>query len=133
MAAPGMVIQSILSALVGSPQITQPQIQCSNDTIAQAGAAGTSTTTSTTPTNLPTTIASLVSISALRDWLKLLVIGGSFEFCRRCVVKTYHAVYNWFFITAVFMEDDASYGMSASLSTVNYLLTLYRLDYGLVV
>lgn len=115
MAAPGLLVQSILAAFIGDPgtQTPQPQTQCGNDTTIQTGAAGPPTMPSPTPNNLPTAIASFVSISALRDWIKLLVIGGIFEFCRRGAVKAYQAVYNWFFITAVFMEDDASYGMSA--------------------
>lgn len=116
MAAPGLLAQSILSAIIGGPgtlpQTPQPQTQCGNDTTIQTEAASPAMP-SVTPTNLPTTIASLVSISALRDWLKLLVIGGVFEFCRRSAVKAYYAVYNWFFLTAIFMEDDASYGKSA--------------------
>ncbi|KXN84242.1 putative mitochondrial chaperone BCS1-B [Leucoagaricus sp. SymC.cos] len=111
MAAPALLVQSVLSALVGNPGVT-PQIQCNTQTGNATESSGFPTGAAVPSpgfTNIPALITSLLSISALRDWLKLFIIGGAFEFCRRVGMKAYHAVYDWFFITAVFMEDDASY------------------------
>lgn len=104
MAAPSFLVQSVLSALVGSG--ASPQNQCTPGNATDS--SGTSVFTPET-TSIPTFITSLLTISALRDWLKLFIIGGVIEFCRRIVVQSYHTVYNWFFITAVFMEDDESF------------------------
>jgi hypothetical protein len=71
-------------------------------------------TTAASPGASPTDISSLItllfSFSALRDWLKLFVIGGFFETCRRFAFAFYYKFINSFFITAHFDEDDSSYG-----------------------
>jgi len=61
------------------------------------------------PQNLSSFIALLFSFSAMRDWLKLIVIGGFFETCRRLVFATYGKIVNSFFICASFDQGDASY------------------------
>jgi chaperone BCS1 len=61
------------------------------------------------PQDLSSFIALLFSFSALRDWLKLIVIGGFFETCRRLVVSAYRKVVDAFFISASFDQGDASY------------------------
>ncbi|GLB41025.1 putative AAA ATPase family protein [Lyophyllum shimeji] len=77
------------------------------------------TTTSATagqtafPVDASSFIAFAYSFSALRDWLKLIVIGGLFEWlfesCRRLVTRLYDKVVGLFFIRASFEETDASY------------------------
>ncbi|KAF9447721.1 P-loop containing nucleoside triphosphate hydrolase protein [Macrolepiota fuliginosa MF-IS2] len=112
MATPAMLLQTVFSALVGNPGTVTPQLQdpCANDNATEASASMLTTTIPPPiPANVPALIASLLSISALRDWLKLFIIGAFFEMCRRVLVGTYRYAYNWFFITAVFIEDDASY------------------------
>ena len=52
----------------------------------------------------------LLSSSALREWLKLIVIGGVLETCRRSLFTSYNKFIDSFFITANFKEDDTSYG-----------------------
>lgn len=64
------------------------------------------------PKDLTTFIGLLFSFSALRDWLKLILIGGFFETCRRLVSSTYSKVVDSFFIRASFEQGDASYSMS---------------------
>jgi mitochondrial chaperone BCS1 len=63
------------------------------------------------PKDLSTFIALLFSYSALRDWLKLIVLGGFFETCRRLVFAAYDKVVNSFFICASFDQSDASYSV----------------------
>ena len=68
-----------------------------------------------TPVPFPTDLSSLVtflcSLSALRDWLKLLVFGFVLESLRRLASHFYYKLYDSLFITATFDEDDASYGL----------------------
>lgn len=78
---------------------------------------GNATTPATTPaplampTDLSSLIALLFSFSALREWLKLMVIGGVFESCRRLFSYSWSKVVDSFWITAQFNEDDSSFGM----------------------
>jgi mitochondrial chaperone BCS1 len=64
----------------------------------------------TMPTDLSSLIALLFSLSALREWLKLMVIGGVFESCRRLFSYSWGKFIDSFWITAQFHEDDSSYG-----------------------
>ncbi|KAA1473996.1 P-loop containing nucleoside triphosphate hydrolase protein [Dentipellis sp. KUC8613] len=50
--------------------------------------------------------AFIYSFTALREWLKLLVIGGALETCRRLVYHCYNNLFDAFFITADFSSDD---------------------------
>ncbi|KAK0475917.1 hypothetical protein IW261DRAFT_1340124 [Armillaria novae-zelandiae] len=61
------------------------------------------------PADLPSLISLLFSFSALRDWLKLIVLGGFVETCRRVIFTQYTKFVDAFHITATFDEDDASY------------------------
>ncbi|KAL1748772.1 P-loop containing nucleoside triphosphate hydrolase protein [Schizophyllum fasciatum] len=47
--------------------------------------------------------------AALPDWLKLLIVGGVVEACRRTLSTLYDRVLGAFFITATFEEDDDAY------------------------
>ncbi|KAF5373306.1 hypothetical protein D9615_007405 [Tricholomella constricta] len=51
----------------------------------------------------------LLSFSALHDWLKLIVIGGILETCRRAFYWGYNIFINSFFISATFQDGDDSY------------------------
>ncbi|KDQ26599.1 hypothetical protein PLEOSDRAFT_1105500 [Pleurotus ostreatus PC15] len=96
-------VQGILAALV-SPLENASGIQ--NATVANS-------TISQAPMAIPSDIASLItllfSFSALRDWIKLIVIGGVLETARRSVFSVYARLINSFFITATFDEDDISF------------------------
>lgn len=61
------------------------------------------------PKDLSSFFTLLFSFSALRDWLKLIVIGGFFETCRRLIFATYSKITDSFFISASFDQGDASY------------------------
>lgn len=92
------IIQQILSGLTNST--------ISNGTAAE----GSLPSAPAAPTDLSSLIAFLFSFSALRDWFKLLIIGGFLETCRRYFFTFYNKVIESFFITATFEEGDSSYG-----------------------
>ncbi|KAJ7472309.1 hypothetical protein B0H11DRAFT_2195949 [Mycena galericulata] len=85
----------------------------SSTTNISASATSATATATATPLTMPTDISSLLtlllSFSALRDWMKLAILGGVIEMCRRFVFGGYHKFINSFFITACFEEQDASY------------------------
>ncbi|EPS95295.1 hypothetical protein FOMPIDRAFT_1132740 [Fomitopsis schrenkii] len=56
-----------------------------------------------------TLISTVLSLSALRDWLKLFVVGGLLEWCRRYFSSFRDWVMGAFWITASFDANDDSY------------------------
>ena len=77
------------------------------------------TTADATPLKIPTDFSSLIafiySFSALRDYFKLIVLGGAFETLRRLSSASYTSLVDRFFITATFESDDLSFGECPSL------------------
>ncbi|KAF8460460.1 P-loop containing nucleoside triphosphate hydrolase protein [Russula ochroleuca] len=73
----------------------------------------TNATADATPLKIPTDFSSLFtfiySFSALRDYLKLIVLGGAFETLRRLYSASYRNLMDRFFITATFESEDSSY------------------------
>ncbi len=71
-----------------------------------------SSSTSTSP--FSATVSSLVSMflsfSALRDWLKLIIVGGAIESARRLCFSLWYYIIESVWVTASFDEDDSSYG-----------------------
>ena len=74
-----------------------------------------------TPSDLLTL---LFSVSALREWLKLIVIGGLVETCRRLFSELYRRLDDAFFITATFEEDDESFGKLRYFSQLSPIMCL---------
>ncbi|KAF9466132.1 P-loop containing nucleoside triphosphate hydrolase protein [Collybia nuda] len=81
----------------------------SNNTGSQGNGTISAPASPPVPANLSSLINVLFSFSALHDWLKIFVIGGFFETCRRLLFSSYHKIIGSFFITAHFQEDDSSY------------------------
>ncbi|KZT67077.1 P-loop containing nucleoside triphosphate hydrolase protein [Daedalea quercina L-15889] len=54
-------------------------------------------------------VSTLLSASALRDWLKLFVVGGALETCRRYLFSWWDAIVEAFWITATFDANDDAY------------------------
>lgn len=77
------------------------------------------------PSEISSFISLLFSYSALRDWLKLIIIGGFFETCRRLVFSTYGKVVDSFFISASFDQGDASY----SVYPFTYIVLSFNIVY----
>ncbi|KAG7089762.1 hypothetical protein E1B28_011416 [Marasmius oreades] len=61
------------------------------------------------PNNLSSFIGLFFSFSALRDWLKLIVIGGVIETCRRSLFMLYDKAMRSFWMNAYFEDEDAVY------------------------
>jgi chaperone BCS1 len=72
------------------------------------------TASAITPMKMPTDFSSLFaflySFSSLRDYVKLIVLGGAFETLRRLYSASYQSLMDRFFITAAFESDDISFG-----------------------
>lgn len=64
----------------------------------------------TMPADISGLLTLLLSFSGLREWLKIFVLGGFFESCRRMFSWLYMKVNEGLYINAYFEEDDASYG-----------------------
>ncbi|KAI0057432.1 P-loop containing nucleoside triphosphate hydrolase protein [Artomyces pyxidatus] len=84
-----------------------------NDTLGANSSLDNTTSTGTTPLTFPTDLSSLVtfiySFAALRDYLKLIVLGGAFETLRRLYSFSYFSIVDRFFITASFESDDDAF------------------------
>ncbi|KAJ3931023.1 MAG: P-loop containing nucleoside triphosphate hydrolase protein [Lentinula lateritia] len=61
------------------------------------------------PTTISNILAFLFSLSALRDWVKLIVLGGFFETCRRIVFGMYSKLISSFWMNAYFEDQDPCY------------------------
>ena len=102
------VLQTVLSA-VQSGSISGLDI---SDVISVANAtAGTSrpeasSATSFSPSNIPALVLNILSLSVVRDWLKLLLIGAALEFCRRWLTTLIDVARNYFWITVTLDEGD---------------------------
>ncbi|KAF9528760.1 P-loop containing nucleoside triphosphate hydrolase protein [Crepidotus variabilis] len=106
--------QQVFSLLNNNAPIAQSVMNCLNGTPELANATATmlpqmGATTSNFPKDLPSLITFFFSISALREWLKILVFGSCLESLRRLSLHLYYKIYNSFFITARFEEDDICY------------------------
>ena len=107
-----LLIQQVLTGL-SSMGVVPDAPQLNATTAGNATVASPTATPFTMPTNLSGLVALLFSLSALRDWLKLIIIGGFFETCRRLIFSTWGTVIRSFWVTAYFKEDDSSYGASS--------------------
>ena len=60
--------------------------------------------------SLPQLLFALVSSSAVRDWVKLLLVGAFFETCRRLLMKVWEDGGDYLWLTATFEWDDETSG-----------------------
>ncbi|PPQ91863.1 hypothetical protein CVT25_000738 [Psilocybe cyanescens] len=110
MATPLLLAQQIFSAVSTSGVSNQHDMSgCANITASNATLVPNQAQAAGFPTDISSLITFLVSFSALRDWLKLIIFGSALETCRRLCLHFYTKIYNSFFITARFEEDDSSY------------------------
>ncbi|KDR80757.1 hypothetical protein GALMADRAFT_241190 [Galerina marginata CBS 339.88] len=101
---PLILAQQVFSAL--SIGLNQPDGSGCGNTSAPVT---TPKTQSTLPNDITSVIGFFLSSSALWDWLKLIVYGSVLETFRRLGIYLYYKLYNSFFITAHFVEDDSSF------------------------
>ena len=108
------LLQPLLSTLTNG-SLVQTNDTCSNDT------------TGPLPFQMTTDLSSLgifiYSISALQDWLKLLLFGAALEACRRVFVSSYSSCIDSFFITAEFESDNIAYSKRCVLICSVFELT----------
>ena len=111
-------------------QIVQPLLTLLNDT-AETSVENTFTnatqnaTTLAAPLRMPTVFSSLMtsiySISALRDYFKLVVLGGALETLRRIYLASYSSLLDRFFITATFESEDVAFSEQSFLMTFSFI------------
>ncbi|KAI0664269.1 P-loop containing nucleoside triphosphate hydrolase protein [Cubamyces menziesii] len=100
------VLQTVMSAIQsGAVNLTSSgeSSATGNATVASAAAPAVA---SFNILQLPSLISMLLSFSAVRDWLKLLLLGAIVETCRRVLTKAYYGFVNYFWITATFDGND---------------------------
>jgi len=103
------VVQPFLMLLNNS--VETPGLQTQNTTMFNATQNATAAdAASKMPTDFSSLIAFIYSFSALRDYLKLIVLGGALETLRRLSSASYASLVDRFFITATFESEDLSYG-----------------------
>lgn len=61
------------------------------------------------PTDFSSLMAFIYSISDLRDYAKLIVLGGAFETLRRIYSSSYSSIWERFIITATFDSEDLAF------------------------
>ncbi|CAL1714276.1 unnamed protein product [Somion occarium] len=83
--------------------------QGDNSTMATATNATNSPSSTNATPGLSGLLTMLLSFSALTDWLKLFVIGGAVESCRRLLFSLWRSFTQSFWITATFDCDDLSF------------------------
>ncbi len=101
-----MALQEVLSTLVSSTE-SMP-----NATLKNSEGPAPRRQHEASQSDLKSLFFTLLSFSALQDWIKLIIIGGFFEASRRVAMSLYSQLLNAFFITVSFEEDDPSYGKS---------------------
>ena len=112
-----------MASLFQLTSVVQPFLMLLNNSIETSGLQTSNITLSNATLNatvddaalkIPTSLASLIafiySFSALRDYLKLIVLGGALETLRRLSSASYTSLVDRFFITATFESEDLSFG-----------------------
>lgn len=122
---PVHILQTTLAGIIGGSHLNQ-----SLPDVAHNNTMGTASSTPlATPLNLSTLISFLLSFSAMQDWLKLLVIGGVIETCRRTCLRMWFSFVESFWITACFDERDACYSKSTPMLSCSVRNLIIRSDW----
>lgn len=99
------VLQTVMSAIQsGAVNLNVSDAAAGNATAAVASVASFS------PLQIPSIISMVLSFSAVRDWIKLLLLGAVVETCRRVLTNSYYGLINYFWITATFDGNDECVG-----------------------
>jgi mitochondrial chaperone BCS1 len=112
-----------MASLLQLTSVIQPFLMLLNNSVGAQGSqtqnitlfnATQNATAEAAPLKMPTDVSSLItfiySFSALRDYLKLIVLGGALETLRRLYSASYAGLVDRFFITATFESEDLSFG-----------------------
>ena len=94
-------VQTVLSALQpGSTDLNISEVIAAANTTSLPSAEASN---SFSPFLL---VSRLLTVSAVRDWLKLLLVGGILEVCRRLLWRSWESIMNYFWITVTLDEGD---------------------------
>ncbi|KAG2011867.1 mitochondrial chaperone bcs1 [Coprinopsis cinerea AmutBmut pab1-1] len=117
MAAPLDVAQQVFALLNGGALGSQQHVACVNNTLNGTATSFVPPTSAALPTSfdIHSILTFIFSFSALREWVKLAAIGAVLETFRRFVFHFYYKIWDAFFITVLFEDDDVAYGMSLSI------------------
>lgn len=110
---PILILQTTLAGIMSGMQFNSSLVD-----VAQNDTSSAASTPLNAPLNLSTLFSFLLSLSALQDWLKILVIGGAIEASRRTGLRLWYSVVELFWITACFDDRDASYSESSLFTVV---------------
>jgi chaperone BCS1 len=117
MASPFLLAQQVFTTLINKPNACR----AINGTVSQ----NHTQPSPSFPTDILSLITFLLSFSALGDWFKLIVLGGVLETFRRLAFHCYHKIYNSFFITATFEDDDSSYGTRINPLLISHAILIF--------
>ena len=62
--------------------------------------------------SIATLATALLSLTGIQDWLKLFLIGGVLETCRRTLLQAWQNILDSIWISVDFEDGDDSYGGS---------------------
>ncbi len=125
------VLQTVMSAI----QSGAVNLNVSDSAAAGNATAAVGSVASFSPLQLPSIISMVLSFSAVRDWIKLLLLGAVVETCRRVLTKSYYGLINYFWITATFDGNDECVGaqiiklLTARLILLTSAACTHRLAY----
>ncbi|KAI0333831.1 P-loop containing nucleoside triphosphate hydrolase protein [Cubamyces sp. BRFM 1775] len=108
------VLQTVLSVIqsqngggdAGANATVAAVSSASSQSSASAGAPLAQAALAAGSLSLPQLLFALVSSSAVRDWVKLLLVGAFFETCRRLLTKVWEDGGDYLWLTATFEWDD---------------------------
>ena len=105
------VLQAVFSIIQpgGIAPGASPALEGTNGTSQPPSAPATSL-----PTSLPQIVLALLSLAAVRDWIKLLLLGSFLEFARRGLMKGWERLVDNIWVVATFEFSDDSSGTSTS-------------------
>lgn len=93
--------QAVFGALSGSGQLQDPS--------ANTTASPEASLAKALPTDLGSLITFVLTLGALRDWLKIFLLGGLLESARRFVYYLYGAILESFLLTVEIDGDDPAH------------------------
>nr|VWO95072.1 AAA domain-containing protein [Ganoderma boninense] len=107
------VLQTVLSAVQSGPNgLNISEVLAAANATADASSGGV---TSFSPMQVPGLFSKLLSLSAVRDWLKLFIFGGLLEVFRRILWRSWDGVTDMFWMTVTIDENDDSGGSARTL------------------
>lgn len=118
------VLQTVLSVIqAGAGNATAGSPPAPGSAANSNGSAPTHNVGSAAPVGAVQLLVTLLSMSAVRDWMKLLLIGAFLETCRRLIAKSWESIQDYFWLTATFEmhEDPAGESLSRRKAMGEYV------------